>query len=300
MLIGVVLALAFSLYYLQHTFVMNEADPRLLAQFRGNRPYQLRILMPLLAHWGAQFTPLDLVRCYQLLLMGFSVAFFGVFRVYLRQFCAPRASWWLSLALAWPLFAFYSHKWFYPYDVPAAFFAALGLLLMVQRRWALYLAVFALATLNRETSAFLTLAFVLTLWDAVPRRQFALLVASQIGIWIALRAFLSWSFASNAGRPIEWHFADNLSDLARLFTAPISFALGAAIATLVALWAVGAATRRAQPQFLRRASGVVWPFLAAMSVVGVWSETRLYSELIPLLLAPALIGAFHSIFPPSS
>ncbi|PQV63997.1 hypothetical protein B1R32_10722 [Abditibacterium utsteinense] len=306
MSLSALLALAFSTYYLKHTFVMNEADPRLLAQFRGNRPYQLRILMPLLAYLGARFTPLDAVRCYQLLVMAFSVAFFRVFSVYLQQFCAPRAAGWLSLILAWPLFAFYSHKWFYPYDVPAAFFATLGLLFMVQRRWALYLIVFFLATLNRETSAFLTLAFTLTLRDALPKRHFAALLASQIAIWVALRGFLSWIFASNGGSPIEWHLADNWNELAGLFHYPSALAgypaplaLVCAFATLVVLWVTGVATRRVQPEFLRRARGVFWPFLAAMSGVGMLTETRLYSELIPILLAPALIGVYNLISPPS-
>ncbi len=290
---GIVLALAFSAYYLNHTFVMNEADPRLLAQFEGNRPYQLRILMPFLAHWGARLTPFDVVRCYQILLMGFSVALFAVFAAYLRQWSASRAAAWLSLSIALPLFAFYSHKWFYPYDVPAVFFATLGLLLMAQRRFALYLAVFTLATLNRETSAFLTLAFVLTLWDVLPRRRFALLVASQMGIWLAVRGIMSWIFASNAGKPLELHLATNWNALTQLFTAPPTLALGSAIIALAGMWAIGAATRRYQPPFLRRASGVFWPFMASMSVVGVLSETRLYSELIPILLAPALVGVLN-------
>lgn len=298
--LGAFLALAFCAYYLKHTWVMNEADPRLLAQFKGNRPYQLRILMPLLVHWGTQFTPLDVARCYQLLLMGFSLAFFRVFSLYLGQFCAPRAANWLGLFLAWPLFALYSHKWFYLYDVPAAFFATLALLFLVQRRFSLYLLIFALATLNRETSAFLTLAFALTLWDAFPRRRFVALLAAQIGIWLVLRALLSHIFASNPGKPVEWHLAENYSALAGLFNAPISLALGSALVTLLALWAMGMATRRVQPEFLRRARGVFWPFMALMSLVGVLTETRLYSELIPILLAPALIGFYNLLSPPSS
>lgn len=290
---GVVLALAFSVYYLNHTFVMNEADPRLLAEFDGNRPYQLRILVPLLAHWGARLTPLDVVRCYQILLMGCSVALFTVFGAYVRHWSASRAASWLSLTLALPLFAFYSHKWFYPYDVPAVFFTTLGLLLMAQRRFTLYLAVFTLATLNRETSVFLTLAFVLTLWDALPRRRFAVLVASQIAIWLALRGFLSWMFALNPGHPVEWHYTTNWNALTHLFSAPPTLALASAMVALVGMWAIGAATRRFQPAFLRRASGVFWPFMASMSIVGVLSETRLYSELIPILLAPALIGILN-------
>lgn len=288
-----ILALLFCLYYFAHTVVMNEADPRLLAQFAGNRPYQARILVPFLAHWGARLSPLDLVTCYQLLLLAFTMGLFAVFGAYLRQFCEARAARWLALGLAWPLFAFYSHKWFYPYDVPAVFFATLGLLLMAQGRFALYLVVFTLATLNRETSAFIALAFVLTQWKGLPRRDFWRILAAQIGIWLTLRATMALLFASNAGKVVEWHWGDNVNAARQLLSAPWPLALGSAIVTFAVLWIAGAATKRAQPEFLQRTRGVIWPFLVAMSIVGVLTETRLYSELIPILLAPALVGTFN-------
>ncbi|HEX9997816.1 MAG TPA: hypothetical protein VGB45_11775 [Abditibacterium sp.] len=292
---ALVLALIFSFYYLHHTFVMNEADPRLLAEFRGHRPYQARVLMPVLIHFGVRWTTLDVARCYQILLIGFSMGLFTVFKIYLGQFCAPRAARWLALVLIWPLFAFYSHKWFYLYDVPAVFFATLGLLLMAQKRWKLYLLVFTLATLNRESSAFLVLACVLTSWKTVPRRAFLSILAAQIGIWLGVRALTMWLFAGNAGQSFELHWAYNLASARQLLTSPWPLTLGSAIVTFVFLWVLGALTQRAQPDFLRRTRGVVWPFLALMSVVGVMSETRLYSELIPFLLAPALVGTFNVI-----
>jgi len=295
-LAGALLALAFSAYYLGHTVVMNEADPRLLAEFRGHRPYQLRILMPFLAHWSAHFTGLDLVRCYQILALGFSVALFAVFGAYLRVWCAPRAARWLALTVALPLFAFYSHRWFYPYDVPAIFFATLGLLLMAQRRFAFYLLVFTLATLNRETSAFLILIWVLALRDGAPhpltRRVFWGILVAQIGIWLTIRLVLSHLFAGNAGATFELQWSNNARDLLAYWNY-VDFELGAATLMLIGLWFLGWATRRYQPAFLCRARGAFWPFMGLMSIVGVLVETRIYGELIPILLAPALIGIWN-------
>jgi hypothetical protein len=289
---GLGLVLVFSIVYLTNTFVLNEADPRLLSEFQGNRPYQLRILLPALLYGATHFLHWPLVPCFQLLLIGFCVALYGVFRSYLGQFCPPQVARWLAMALGPVLLVFYGSGWFYLYDVPATFFATLGLLLMVKRRWALFLAMFTIATLNRESSAFVTLAFVLTMAKTLPRRPFALLLGAQVAVWLAIRAVLNALLAGNAGKPVEIQFGWNMGLLEALVRgqAPLSFAL--AVLLLVIMGSVGVATRRFQAPFLAGSRGVVVPFLALMSVVGVVSETRLYGELIPFLLAPALVGMF--------
>jgi hypothetical protein len=287
---GVGLVLAFSIFYLSNTLVLNEADPRLLSEFRGDRPYQLRVLIPALLFGATHFLSLPLVPCYQLLIIGFCVGLYGVFRSYLGQFCPPPVARWLAVALGPVLLVFYGSGWFYLYDIPATFFATLGLLLMVQRRWAFYLAMFTVATLNRESSAFLALAFVLTMAKTLPRSQFAALLGAQAAIWLVIRSVLSGLFAGSGGKPVEVQFSWNMGLLEALGRGrgPLGFAL--AVLLLVALGSIGVATRRFQTPFLSGSRGVVVPFLALMAVVGVLSETRLYGELIPFLLAPALVG----------
>jgi hypothetical protein len=49
------------------------------------------------------------------------------------------------------------------YDMPSLFLFMLGLLLLYEKKWWLYYPVFILATLNRETSCFLTLIYAVTI-----------------------------------------------------------------------------------------------------------------------------------------
>jgi hypothetical protein len=79
-----------------------------------------------------------------------------------------------------------------PYDMPSLAFVQICCLLVLQRRWAVLGVVFALATLNRETS-FLIILFVLTrVWTASEDRRTGLAVAVILSvIWLAIKFTLS-------------------------------------------------------------------------------------------------------------
>lgn len=293
MVIGVVSMVAFCVFYLTNTQVINEADPRQLVEFQGQRPYQLRVLLPALLFGATHFLSLPLVASYQLLIIGFALALFATFRLYLGQFCSPRGARWLALGIVPALWVFYSHRWFYLYDIPAAFFATLGLLLLVRERWRLYLLVFAVATVNRESSALLVLAFALTQWQRLSGPQFLRLLVAQAGIWLVARGLLNRLFAANPGAPVEVQLSWNISMLRKaLFEGHAEFGFVMAVSLMLFLWITASVTSQYVPQFLRRARGVVVPFLALMTVVGVLTETRLYGEMIPFLLTPALVGLY--------
>jgi hypothetical protein len=53
-------------------------------------------------------------------------------------------------------------------------------------------------------------------------------------------------------------------------------------------------TWRTQPRFLQRIVLVVLPFIVGMLFVADFSQPRIHNELIPMLLAPALVG-IHSL-----
>ena len=89
--------------------------------------------------------------------------------------------------------------------VPSLFFFALGLLLLLRRRWVAYYVVFALATLNRETSCFLTAGMLFLFWSRENNREIMKHWAAQFLIWMSLKAMLALAFLNNPGSVIEWH-----------------------------------------------------------------------------------------------
>jgi hypothetical protein len=291
--VGVSAMVVFCFYYQTHTVVLNEARPEHLIEFQGHRPYQLRILVPALLHVATHFLSLPLVATSLLLTIACGVALFFVFRTYLAHFSTARAARWLALGIVPTLAICYSHRWFYLYDLPATLFATLGLLLMAQRNWNLYIGLFAIATINRESSALLVLAFALAMYKSLPRRHFALLLALQITIWLAIRGLIGRVFAESPGLPVEMQLWWNIKILRKvLLHGQMETGFLLTVALGLGLWMASSLTSSFVPAFLKAVRCVVLPFLCLMSVVGVLSETRIYGELIPFLLPPALVGLY--------
>ncbi|MES1929983.1 hypothetical protein SADO_12034 [Salinisphaera dokdonensis CL-ES53] len=187
---------------------------------------------------------------------------------------------------------------YYVYDLPAAMFTLALVLLMAQlaaqptaRRYAAYLAVFAVATVNRETTVFLLPAFLLVMWPVVGARRCLGLLALQGMVFLAIQLPLTELFADNvnpnarlAHTPYEYHLGYNLEALANpLYTITYLARFSAALYIPLLLW------RR----FLdRRLAGLLigfaLPLAAVALVVGRIVEQRIFIEIVPLIWLGAL------------
>jgi hypothetical protein len=177
----------------------------------------------------------------------------------------------------------FTYTLWYPWDIPGVLFVTLGLVLLHGRRWTAYYAVFALATLNRETTYFLTLVYSLTALGRDDRATILRHVAAQGGIWLALKTALYLAFRENRAQGMglfDVQLLRNLRQLARpdvLVTVLRSWGM---------LWIVAAlGLRRIEDRFLRRALLASGVQLAILLLVGVVEELRVYGEIIPIVLA---------------
>lgn len=98
----------------------------------------------------------------------------------------------------------------YIYDFSTLFLFALGLLLMARQKWIWFLIVFALGTLNKETTIFLCLIFGLYYFGRIPRRKFIILAASQLAIYGIIQGIIRFTYRNNPGDPVELHIQDQL------------------------------------------------------------------------------------------
>ncbi|QHN04149.1 hypothetical protein FTO74_12805 [Granulicella sp. WH15] len=194
-----------------------------------------------------------------------------------------------------------------PYDTPSLFFFCLGVYFVVsQRTWAFYL-LLPFAALNRETSCFLTLFFLIWSWCKSSRqrptqRQLAILSAHalvQLFIWGAIKAWLSHRYAANPSEgalgssTILFRLRYNLPELAKPQQWPVL--LSTFGFTLPALWA---------GRHWIRNKGITWTcailipaWFAGMMMVGVITEIRIFSELTAFIV-PALALIVHNRFRP--
>ena len=89
-----------------------------------------------------------------------------------------------------------------PYDVPALAFCAIGVWLIVSARLAWFYPLFCVATLNRETSCFLVLFFVL--WSVLQRKKPSLSGSTAVhavvltALWVAVKFTATHLFQGHA------------------------------------------------------------------------------------------------------
>ncbi len=171
-----------------------------------------------------------------------------------------------------------------PYDLPSLFFFCTGFYLVVMRRALLLIPLIAVATLNRETSLFLILFYLVFeipgRSDQHKRRVVFARAAGMLMAWIAMRAIVLHLYGHNpminGGHGIaNLHLWQNLGFLVKpqhwpVFASIFGFTLPVVVA----------ARRYLEPGFLQRGLIVVGVWFALMLFVGVLIEIRIFGELI--------------------
>lgn len=211
-----------------------------------------------------------------LLVVGFAFAFRRL-AVKLEIPHAERLSLISLLLLLLP--AFLSHG--YVYDYSTLFLWTLLLLMLAEQRFLLYLAVVALAALNKETALLIPLIWLTYGWTLHrPRFYWGMLVA-QTAIVVACWALIAWVFRSNGGGLFEFNLPVHL---ATYQAAPLTIGLVSAcmIAVLFLSYPVAPALLRSTLLLLIPLTGLYlffgWPY-----------EFRVFYEIYPaLVMASAL------------
>lgn len=275
-------------------FTLNQENPpasmERLSMFEATRPFQYRLLVPALAHAIVHVLPITPIR--ELFMVLTVLIVFGTFILGVRYHSAFMSP---GMAHAATFALFYALLWnhglqgmfLYVSDL-AAVLACLAVLLALQHRHLrAYYVLFFLATLNRETSCFLTLAFLLTPWHPRPPLRFYLGHATaQAMIWLGIKLLLSRLFAGQGGSLFDFRLFDNLEYLA----IPTTLGLARTLTVFGSLWILIPFGLAASPPFMRRMLWIIPPFTAGMLVVANIWEIRVFAELIPIVAGPAVIG----------
>lgn len=257
-----------------HRVWTNHNFQLVMAQFR--RPWEERLLTQYFLGVGLMY----------LALLGFLLALRALIRSLYR---APRGYLDLMTLLALlclpPFFKYYS----YIYDFSALFLFTLGLVLIVRARWGLFLLVYLIGCLNKETTILLSLVFCLHVYGHMPLRPAFKLLAAQGVIYLAVKAGLQLAFHANQGGFVEfWLLRHNI------FLGPY------ALADLMAWLALGGlvfAHWESKPRFLRRALWIAVPLFVLTAFLGLLDELRDYYEAFPivLLLAAQSVAAWLGV-----
>jgi hypothetical protein len=189
----------------------------------------------------------------------------------------------------------YETGW-YPYDIPALLFFLTGLLFIRRNKMLLYYVFFILATINRETSCFLTIIMILVWWKNRPVKIIATHAGVQLCIWLSIKIMLNLIFRNNPGTIFSETLQSNISFLSNIHYIQVLpgsievffkyiFLIGnfAFIYFLILIY-----WKKLDNQFLRRSVIVIIPFTISMFCVACINEVRILGELIPVVLMPVL------------
>ncbi|MES1955014.1 hypothetical protein [Salinisphaera hydrothermalis] len=292
-----------------------------MAHFTAVEPFQHRVLIPALAAAIEHLAPLGHHIVFGLLevvtwLILIALAYRAVERFGIAENEALKRLLALTLVLplaivvllpdlrVWPLlspeagtldFGHWSARtlFYYPYDLPAAAFT-LALLLAVAdwgdrpepRRLIGLALLFAIGTVNRETTLFVIPMAALMLAGRLPVARLALLLGLMGALYVAVQWPLHWIFADQPNphaalgdTDYELHVTENLKLLSHpvyLLTEPVRFVGGCWL--VVALW-----WRYIERRLQAAVLGLVVPLVLVGLVIGRIAEHRIFIEAVPIL-----------------
>ena len=270
----------------------------------ARRPFSYRVLVPALVGLisrGPGLSHLSLEAIAGGVEAAAAVAAWAAFARFLRPHVGgdPARARVAALALLPVLWLTLGSPWRYNdvlflWDTPSVAAFALGLALLQERRWGSYYVLFVVATFNRETTCFLTIAYVLASLGRVPLQTLALHAGAQLALWIGVKAALS-AVVVGAAPPTYVGEGQFILTYARslvvLTAVPGWVYLGLAFG---GAWLVPLGLRQrlrgvAFAPYFR----VVPVFLYGMALVGELVEVRIYSELAPLVVAGLVVGLWR-------
>lgn len=180
----------------------------------------------------------------------------------------------------------------YIYDFPSLmFFAAAMILIYLRRHWGWFVVLFCVATVNRETTLLLLPLYMLNgavedgqfAWPRLLRAKTLAIVLPLAGLWMAWEMLIHHLFAHHYSE-FYLRFDWNLKSLALPLAWPQLLSAGGYLLLFVVLM-----HRQVADPRLRAWLWLVPVWLAFMFVYGILIETRVFGELIPLIVCATAV-----------
>lgn len=292
-------AMLFSVYFTQTRFILNQEYERAtfdaILDYSAALPFQCRILVPwvvnglssILLPSSAIDSPVPLFMIVDLLsVFSLVIVFRWYVSIFFKNYIASAI---LALSILYVLPFNYLlpriNAFLYPSDIPAVVFFCLGLIFLYKQNWLRYYLLFVIATLNRETTCFLTILFLITAVGKTRPNRIALHCIAQFIIWIAIKILLARIFIDNPGEALfEKHFADNLVFLMNFGNYPYL------LSSMGFIWIPTLFLYRLIPDdFVRRSIFIIIPFLLVTIYGANVFELRIFGEMIPVFLMAFLL-----------
>jgi hypothetical protein len=254
----------------------------------ADAPERYRILIPFLVQFLGNATGISSSALWYTTRLASILIAYLILYWYLRTWFLPQSSLLGVAIVAATLPLTFTNSWAHPDHIPELALSTLGCWLIATGRTVWFALCLAIATLNRETSAFLIVLFAIV--SPVSKRHILLTVSLALE-WTAIYAGLRlWrGYESYA----LWQASRNLGFLKLLPAAFDPYYRAYAyfgLALLGPLCFVATRNRSRQPFFVRRALYVVPVMALVVFCISSIIETRVFTPFYPIALPGVMFG----------
>ena len=229
---SLVTSVIFTYYYFLYTHEYPPGSAERIANFTADKVFQTRLLIPIIAdslvplipllklilQWIVPY-PID----YHVILQIMNVIAVFLLLVLIPKFLkclGTKTSHWLTLIILIPISWNYifingvidGAGLYYCYDIPSLTFFTIGLIFFIKNKWGWFYLSFILATLNRESSCFISLGGFLLLvnlsdynlkYFLTENKILLFHIVIQATIWVSIKILMHHIFKNNPGEFFE-------------------------------------------------------------------------------------------------
>jgi len=270
-----------------------------VASFQTAKPYQFRLLIPLLF---MLFKPLIFIPEKTIYIIYDFVIVYLIIVVYykllLEYFTGKKIVLFLAPVIVYPILFNYVilNQSFQYYDFTSILLFTAGLYFIVKDNFKLFLISYIIAVINKETAVYLIFAYIFFNYKAIFTKRLIINSLLLALIFAGYKVLLAYIFRNNLGANFEVGFVVNMEILASFYKNPVyaknlglNFG-GLYIFTVLLLitgkWKVFASKSPANLLYLNFA---FIPYFIVGIFVTYFTEVRVYSEVIPIITTLFLI-----------
>ena len=267
-----------------------------VSSFETYKPWQFRILIPLIFFI---FKPLTFISQTTVFWLYSGVIVYLLILVYAKVLCEYFEN--RKIVLFSATFIIYPMIWNYVilnsifqyYDFTAILIFTLGLYLIIKEKFLLLNLVFIAGVLNKETSGYLVVAYLLFNYKTIFTKKIIFRGLFMVALYAIIKIILGVIFRGNPGDPVELCMNENIKIIQsffsnRLYFIHIVFSFGLIHIFFYILFLTGR-WRKFPSRRLLFINLAFFPNILVGFFVTYFDEVRVYAEFIPLVTTLFLI-----------
>ncbi|MDI9818050.1 MULTISPECIES: hypothetical protein [unclassified Legionella] len=311
------LLFSYAFIHTKLTGVFIDTDLKELINFSARMPFGQRMLASGVAHLLSYVLPFEVEELFFVTEVLFiSLFYFALTRLLGEEFNRRQSTLlsWLFILLL-PIVTVINYRFttdgeatfFYPYDSASLFFMAAGLLFCIRSQWLYFILWLVPATFNRESSVLLVLMIPALHWQTLRAAVKPMLLSMVVYILTRLLIFAIIHHLQLSGQALEWYFRASPqtffeANLSWLLNGQHIFLFLFCFAGFPLFWFV---FYDYIPVRYRPLRYVVLSYFLGLLLVGNFTESRIFTEIIVLLYLPVCLAvsrwmlAQKPFFPPA-